>query len=67
VSWEQWLAIRQQDKAYRDYWAAQPPRSCPNDGTPLQISPPAAESTLFCPFDGWQYPADYDATTMAGI
>jgi len=59
MSWEQLRAIVTADREERRFWASQPPRSCPNDGTPLQLSPPGADSELFCPFDGWQYPRDW--------
>ena len=60
MSWEQLRSIVQQDAAERAYWDSQPPRACPNDGTPLQQAPPEATGVqLFCPHDGWQYPRDW--------
>lgn len=32
------------------------PRACPNDGEPLRQGP---DNTLYCPYDGWQYPRDH--------
>lgn len=34
------------------------PTACPNDGEPLE---PGPRGTLFCKFDGWEYPRDWDA------
>lgn len=59
MSWEQLLSVYKIDAAQRAYWNNQPPRACPNDGTPLQPSPEGYDSTLFCPHDGWQYPRDW--------
>ena len=59
MSWEQLRSIVQSDAAERAYWRDLPPRACPVDGTPLVSSPPGADSELFCPHDGWQYPRDW--------
>ena len=64
MSWEQLRSIVQADRQEREFWAGQPPRSCPNDGTPLQSGP---DGTLFCQHDGWTYPRDWDLVTMAGM
>jgi len=56
MSWEQLRSIAQADAAERAYWDSQPPRACPNDGTPLV---PGADGTLRCTFDGWEYPRDW--------
>lgn len=59
-TWEQLRSIVRQDAEERAFWDSQPPRACPNDGTPLQTAPPSAPGVdLFCPHDGWQYPRDY--------
>jgi hypothetical protein len=52
---------------FADYYRSQPPVACPNDGTPLLIGPPQEPAVLFCPFDGWQYPRDYDADIHSGM
>ena len=39
MSWEQLRSIVQQNAQDQAYWLAQPPRACPNDGTPLQSGP----------------------------
>lgn len=54
----------------REFYLSQPPVACPRDGQPLQIAPPSASADaveLYCPFDGWQYPRDWDPHTMAGM
>jgi hypothetical protein len=55
VSWQQLIDIYAQDAAERAFWAAQPPRACPHDGTPLQNGP---GGELFCTHDGYQWPRD---------
>lgn len=51
MSWEQLAeAIRAGREDHLDY-VSQPPRACPNDGTPLKEGP---DGELFCPFDGWR-------------
>lgn len=55
MSWEQLRSIVVADRQEREYWAAQPPRACPNDGTPLQAGP---DGELFCPHDGFSWPRD---------
>jgi hypothetical protein len=67
MSWEQLRSIYRQNAEEQAYWASQPPRACPNDGTPLLDVPPGREGTLFCPHDGWTYPRDWDENTMAGM
>ena len=66
MAWEQLRAIAEQNRAYAEYWAAQPPRACPNDGTPL-MQAGTGSGVLRCPHDGWEYPRDWDVTTMAGM
>lgn len=55
MSWEQLRSIVLADRQEREYWASQPPRSCPNDGTPLL---PGPDGELFCPHDGFSWPRD---------
>lgn len=61
------LATLQQQAEYVGYYKTQPPVACPNDGTPLKDGPPGHAAVLFCPFDGWQYPRDWDAESMSGM
>jgi hypothetical protein len=58
------LAMRAQ---LADYYRTMPVVACPNDGTPLVQGPPQEPAVLFCPFDGWQYPRDYDPLVHAGM
>lgn len=60
-------SILQEQAAYVNYYATIPPVACPNDGTPLVQGPPSQPGVLFCPFDGWRYPDDFDPATMSGM
>jgi hypothetical protein len=51
MSWEQLIAIRQEQVDTVLAELAAPPQACPNDGEPLREGP---TGELFCPFDGWQ-------------
>lgn len=59
MSWYQYLDIIREAQIEREYWASQPPMSCPLCGEPLRQGPPGAEETLYCPFEGWNYPRDW--------
>ena len=52
---------------YITYYKSVPPVACPRDGEPLRLGPPSQPGVLYCPYDGWQYPRDYDAETMSGL
>ena len=52
---------------YQNYYRSIPPVACPNCGEPLRNGPPQAAETLFCIYDGWSYPEDYDVNSMAGM
>jgi hypothetical protein len=58
MSWYQLLEIAEVNRQKRREELSRPPLACPNDGTPLVPAPGSAESSLYCPFDGWQYPRD---------
>jgi hypothetical protein len=66
TGWDLYATLQDQ-AANAGYYASQPPTACPVDGTPLVGAPPGAECQLYCPFDFWQYPRDYDASTMSGM
>jgi hypothetical protein len=51
MSWEQLIAIRQEQVDTVLAEKAAPPQACPNDGEPLRAGP---DGELFCPFDGWR-------------
>jgi hypothetical protein len=55
MSWEQLRSIVLQNRQEHEFWAGQPPRSCPNDGTPLVTG---RDGSLCCPHDGYQWPRD---------
>ncbi len=60
--WWQLQSIIEEQKAEFDFWASNPPLSCPNDGEPLRQAPAADSGSgveLYCQFDGWQYPRDW--------
>lgn len=57
MSWYQLLEFAEANREWRRSEFSQPPKSCPNDGTPLTPGPDG-EAILFCPHDGWQYPRD---------
>lgn len=67
MSWYQLDSILKEQSAYWQAYAASPPMACPNDGEPLQQGPPEHSGILFCPFDGWQYPRDYDPQLHNGM
>lgn len=67
MSWWQLDSILKERAEYANYYRAQVPVACPNDGEPLRIGPSQEESVLFCPFDGWTYPRDYDPSIHSGM
>ena len=48
-------------------YRAQLPVACPNDGEPLLAGPPQYPTVLYCRFDGWRYPRDYDPDIHSGM
>jgi hypothetical protein len=64
--WGLYNVLREQAE-YAQYYRSQPPVACPNDGTPLLGGPPQEAAVLFCPFDGWQWPRDYDPAIHSGM
>lgn len=57
MGWDLLATYRENAELRRDE-LSRPPLACPNDGTPLEPSPPGHSSRLFCPFDGWKWPDD---------
>lgn len=55
--WQLYDTIRAAGQLRREE-LQRPPQACPNDGTPLIPAPQSPDGSLFCPFDGWQYPRD---------
>ena len=66
TGWDLYATLQQQAQEV-EYYRSVPPVACPNDGTILLEGPPSEPGILFCPFDGWQYPRDYDVDSMAGM
>lgn len=52
---------------YEDYYRTAPPVACPNDGEPLRQGPPQDAAILFCPYDGWQWPRDWNPAIHSGM
>lgn len=68
--WWQLHSIFEYAKQEREFWDSQPPMACPRDGEPLQPAPPSDSGSsveLFCRFDGFRYPEDWDVSTMSGM
>lgn len=61
------LSTLKEQAAYVEYYRSQPPMACPNDGEPLIAGPPSEPGILFCRFDGWQYPRDWDPEIHSGM
>jgi len=59
MSWYQLLDMLKQNQQEFEYFANEPPQACPLCGEPLVPGPPSAAATLFCRFDGWQFPRDW--------
>lgn len=55
-SWEALLSIYVEASEYMRRERIDPPVACPNDGEPLSRGPDG--HSLFCKFDGYQYPRD---------
>ena len=66
MGWDLYATLQMQAEIQESY-RTQPPRLCPNDATPLQGGPPGSEDILFCPFDGWSYPRDWDPDLHSGM
>ena len=60
-------SILQSNAAVQGFYDQQIPVACPNDGTPLEPGPPSQPGVLYCPFDGWCYPDDYDQRLHSGM
>lgn len=67
MSWWGLDSILKEKAGYVDYYRSIPPVACPNDGEPLTAGPPGQSAVLFCRFDGWTYPRDYDVNIHAGM
>lgn len=66
TGWDLYSTLQQQ-AAYAEYYKTTLPMACPHDGEPLREGPPSMSGVLYCPYDGFQYPRDWDAETMSGM
>jgi len=67
MSWYGLYNILSDQAAEVDYYKGIPPMACPLDGQPLQNGPPNYANVLYCPYDGWQFPRDFDLSTQQGM
>jgi hypothetical protein len=62
ASWWGLDTVLKQSREEFQAYVSRPPVACPNDGEPLR-PPPATPSAsgieLYCPYDGWRYPRDW--------
>jgi hypothetical protein len=61
------LATLREQAQLESYYRTAPPVACPRDGEPLRQGPPGAGAILYCPFDGFTYPDDWDPESMSGM
>jgi hypothetical protein len=66
-SWWSLDSTLKEASAYVNYYRSIPPVACPKCGEPLRNGPPEAAAVLYCKFDGWAYPRDYDVDTHQGM
>ena len=66
TGWDLYATLAEQGQ-YLTYYRSVPPVACPNDGTLLLAGPPQEPGILYCPFDFWQYPRDYNADIHSGM
>lgn len=65
--WWQLDSILQNQAQLQNQYDTMKTMACPNDGEPLKQGPPDSGVELYCPFDGWQYPRDYDRNVHSGM
>ena len=66
TGWDLYSTLQQQ-AAYRDYYDTTLPVACPRCGEPLREGPPSEPGVLYCDFDFWLYPDDYDVSIHSGM
>lgn len=67
MSWWQLDSVLKERAEYAVFYRELPPMACPNDGEPLLPGPSRDSGVLFCRFDGWTYPRDYDPNIHSGM
>lgn len=66
TGWDLLSTLRDQAASHQ-YYESQPPQACPRCGEPMRQGPPEAATELFCLFDGFAYPQDWDPSSMNGM
>ncbi len=61
MAWEQLVEVMRAAQDDHETYVSQPPRACPNDGEPLQVS---AKGVVYCRYDGYR-PAGQNASREA--
>jgi hypothetical protein len=61
------LATLIEQAQYEDYYKTTLPVACPRCGEPLREGPPEQSGVLYCKFDFWQYPRDWNPVTDSGM
>lgn len=67
MSWYQLDNVLKEQAEYIEFYRVQPPVACPNDGTPLLPGPVLEPAVLYCRFDGWTYPRDWNPDIHSGM
>lgn len=68
-SWYGLVSVLRHRKQEAEAYDSRPPVACPIDGTPLLNAPSTKSGSgvqLYCPFDGWQYPRDWQPDVHPG-
>ena len=65
--WWQLHSIIEYAKQEREFWDSQPPMACPRCGEPMRPGPPEDTGVLYCSFDFFKYPDDWNPATMSGF
>lgn len=61
--------LKQSAQEFDEYWS-RPPEACPICGEPLSsppVTPAGSGMELYCRFDAWQYPRDWQRPTRPGL
>lgn len=67
-SWWALDSVLKEQAEEADFYRSALPVACPNDGEPLVPGPSSDPSVqLYCPYDGWQFPRDFNPDTMSGM
>jgi len=67
MAWYQLDNVLKEQAEYVQFYRAEPPMACPNDGEPLRPGPLTEPDVLYCRFDGWTYPRDWDPDLHSGM